>query len=240
MVGKGGLRDAIMQNDKDDKKRRIDLSTIYFYKGELPKNLQLNECGLQIPNAKEGTLVGLYGHRAKQEGFLAAKLYADKNNLKFTVIDYLLELDEKDSPIIKTDNIKDHDFLSFTRITKDFAKEINEDYLRLIWNKNIDIKELNAELVYNPDIIKEMSESEKFTHVKAFVHNAKLSFTDKPITVAEIPHKHWKSILESNCRLDPLVHIKLAHPKEVLKDNNDNKNTSDSITSKKNTRNKPK
>src|SRR5437868_3778 len=104
----------------------IELSSVYFYEeAAAPRTIPLQDCGLPMKTSTPGVFAGLYGYQSKTEGFVAARVYADKYRMQFTVVDYSVRLEHPiNTRQMKPEEIEQHDFVSFSRISSPLADEI--------------------------------------------------------------------------------------------------------------------
>ncbi len=107
-------------SEKTGSQHFIELATVYFYEGPTPPRvIALKDCGLPTKSPWNGAFPTLYGYQSKQEGFTAARAYADKNRLQHTIIDILVKLDQKKNPLMtKPEDLAQHDFISFQRLSR--------------------------------------------------------------------------------------------------------------------------
>lgn len=205
------------KNEKTDS-HTIELSSIYFFEGVAPRVIALKDCNLPTKSPAPGVFSALYGYQSKQEGFMAAHMYADKNRLQFTVIDFLVKLDKKQNPrMMKPEDLAQHDFITFGRISRSMM-----DQLRTILKDRLEREGEapgNAELSKPYLLISERAElitsvidEPKWEHMKVIVYPAKLAISDKVLNVGTVPFRHWGAIQEATCRLNPNIRITLEPP----------------------------
>lgn len=200
--------------------KTIELSSVYFYEGATaPRTIQLRDCGLPLKTAGTGLFAGLYGYQSKTEGFMAARVYADKHRMRFTVVDYLVRLEHQiNRNQMKPEEIDQHDFVSFTRITRSLADEVGE----LIW-KQIKGSPYNREhgddvfdlLANHPEAIKSLTDDPRWKHLKVIAYHAILPMSETPLAIGVVPEHHWQSISEATCRLDPTTRVTLEPPRHA-------------------------
>ncbi|GGM25638.1 hypothetical protein GCM10009425_40500 [Pseudomonas asuensis] len=165
-----------------------------------------------------GAFSALYGYQSKQEGFMAARQYADKNRLQFTVIDFLVKLDQKQNPLMmKPGDIPRHDFLSFQRLSRNSLDEV-EDILRNKFERDgsnvsgMDLSKPHHLIMQRPELIQAVMSASGWEHLKVLAFPAKSAVSERPLTVGVVPYEHWSAIQEASCRLHPNIRITLDSP----------------------------
>lgn len=204
----------VSMSDKPDS-RFIELSSVYFYEGTLPSSIALKDCSLSTERNVPDTFLALYGYQSKQDGFMAARAYANENRLRFTVIDFLVKLDEKQNPLtMKPDELASHDFISFQRLSKSMAEEIGAIIRPHAEQLGLTDKASKPQqlLMQYPELISPLLQSPGWEHLKVAAYPSKVQMSPKPLAVGAIPFRHWGSIAEATCRLNPEVFIRLDHP----------------------------
>lgn len=191
----------------------IELSTVYFCKGPVPSVLALNDCGLQIEGAAPGAFAALYGTQSKQEGFVAACDFAERNRLQFTVIDLLIALDYRIHPgLMKEDEFAQHDFVAFQRLARSGSDRIKEI---LLSSPTLDAHagaalhagKPAAVLLERPDLLGSIVNHPSLQHVKVVAHHARPLFSERALAVATVPLRHWGAVVEVTCRLNPSTRV---------------------------------
>lgn len=205
-------------SDKPDS-RYIELSSVYFYENTLPSSIALKDCSLKTARSVPDTFLALYGYQSKQEGFMAARAYANENRLRFTVIDFLVKLDEKQNPLtMKPDELSSHDFISFQRLSKSMADEISGLIRPHAERLGIGDKLTKPQqlLMQYPELISSLLQSPGWEHLKVAAYPSKVEMSPKPLAVGAIPFSQWGAIAEATCRLNPEVLVRLDHPSPSL------------------------
>lgn len=196
----------------------IELSSVYFYSGPQPRSIALKDCGIPLTAPIPGAFPSLYGYQSKQDGFMAARAYADKNRLQFTVVDFLVQLEHKQNPLMmKPDDIKNHDFVSFARMSRsmmDDLQELLKDRLAAegITPGKAELAKPHLLLQQRPELVTSLMESPDWEHMKVIAYPAKTTISERPLYVGVLPHTHWDSIKEATCRLNPNMRITLEPP----------------------------
>ncbi|MBK3477656.1 MULTISPECIES: hypothetical protein [Pseudomonas] len=196
----------------------IELSSVYFYSGPAPRAIALKDCGVPTDAPISGAFPALYGYQSKQDGFMAARAYADKNRLQFTVVDFLVELDQKQNPnMMRPDDIPNHDFISFARMSRSMMDDLQAVLHERLAKEGITPSKLELAkphllLQQRPDLVSSLIEAPGWDHMKVIAYPAKLTISEKPLTVGIVPHSHWDSIKEASCRLNPGIRITLEPP----------------------------
>jgi len=199
----------------------IELSTVYFCAGPLPHAIALRDCGLQLPGAAPNVLTALYGNQSKQDGFMAAREYAERNRLQFTVIDFLVALDHRINPgLMKSDEWANHDFFAFQRLSRGAADEIQAILQDLVpagagEQAAVDGVKPNVLLLQRPELIGMLLSQPQLRHVKVVAHQARPIMSERALTVGSVPFVHWNAIKEASCRLNPTTRITLDQPRMI-------------------------
>lgn len=207
---------AATPNEKNE--HLIELSTVYFFQGSAPKTIALKDCGLEMHRPIEGALSALYGYQSKQEAFMAARAYANENRLDFTVIDFLVKLDQKQNPLMmKPEDLESHDFITFQRMAKSMQDEVQENLRHLLIAEGTDPSEIGVAkphlaIMQRPDLLSALMEQPHWQHFKVIAHPADLKFSNRPLNVGTVPYRHWEAIQEATCRLNPNIRITLDAP----------------------------
>lgn len=196
----------------------IELSSVYFFSGAAPRSIALRDCGLPMNPPIEGAFPALYGYQSKQEGFMAARSYADRNRLQFTVVDFLVQLDQKQNPLMmKPDDVPNHDFITFGRMSRSMMDHLQEILQERLLREGItptkaELSKPHLLLQQRPDLVTSLIDAPGWEHMKVIAYPAKLMISEKPLTVGTLPFKHWGSIQEATCRLNPGIRITLEPP----------------------------
>jgi len=206
-----------MSNENDKAGAVIELSTVYFHHGRLPEQLSLRNCGLAMPQKMPGMICGLYGRQAKQEGFMAAHAYAERHQLEFTVIDFLVRLDLAINPgKMKVEDLPHHDLLSLTQVRRQtwdaiaYALEAEGAAGRAG-----DIEEAGQKLLLDhPELIGRLCDLPGFQHFRVLAFDGKPAFSEQPLRVGVVPVRHWDAIETAICRLNPTTKIALDYPSD--------------------------
>ena len=211
-------------NEKPDSQHIIELSTVYFYEGAVPRVIALKDCGLPMKRPVLGAFPALYGYQSKQEGFMAARAYADKNRLQFTVIDLLVKLDQKQNPLMmKPEDLPQHDFITFQRLSRSMTDELGGILKQQLEREGLDTSALDPSkphllLMQRPDLIAAVINEQGWEHMKVVTYPAKIALSEKTLNVGTVPFRHWDSIQKATCRLNPKIQITLDPPCRRAKD----------------------
>lgn len=200
----------------------IELSTVYFCEGPVPPTISLRDCGLQLKGTHPKVLTAFYGNQSKQDGFMAAREYAEKNRLQFTVIDFLVALDHRINPgLMKPEELANHDFIAFQRLSRSAADAIQNilqsgvsgnPLLKGVVDPVAEGVKPNQLVLDSPDVIDTLIATPALRHVKVIAHQAKLLISEKVLTVGSVPFVHWSAIMEATCRLNPTTRVVLDGP----------------------------
>jgi hypothetical protein len=201
--------------------REIELSTVYFYRGEVPQKLSLRDLNVPTAFPVQGALLGLHGSISKREGFMRAGEYATAHQLQFTVIDTVVRIAPPKNQLRSLpEDLPNLDFLALERITREMHKWIGQTLQGRLDELGIDQSDINASdptdtLQKRPDLVNVLLDLPSWRHVKMMVFSASLAFSRKPLNIAAVPLRHWDAIVEANCRLDPTIHVTLEKPKRT-------------------------
>lgn len=196
----------------------IELSTVFFCDGALPHAIALKDCGLRMRGRVPDALVALYGHQSKQDGFMAAREYADKHRLQFTVIDFLIALDHRINPgLTKPEEWANHDFLAFQRLSRgalDTVGAILQDALGAEAGgaSALDGLKPAALLQERPELISVLLAHPSLQHIKVFAHPARPEMSTRTLNVGTLPFRQWDAVIEATCRLNPTTRVTLERP----------------------------
>lgn len=213
----------VSTSEKPDSQHIIELSTVYFYEGTAPRVIALKDCGLPMKSPVPGAFSALYGYQSKQEGFMAARAYADKNRLQFTVIDLLVKLDQKQNPLMmKPEDLPQHDFITFQRLSRSMTDELGGILKQQLERERGDTSALDPSkphllLMQRPDLIAAVINEPGWEHMKVVTYPAKIALSEKPLNVGTVPFRHWDSIQKATCRLNPNIQITLDPPGQRAK-----------------------
>jgi hypothetical protein len=217
----GSAKTAVMTMRDDTKSNPvIELSTVYFYEGATPRSIALKDCGLLMRAPVEGVFFALYGYQSKQDGFMAAREFAEKNRLQFTVIDFLVKLDKKINSVqMKPGDLTQHDFITFQRLSRSMQNELHDILIkdrsaRINKDEGLDAENPHVLLLENPKLIADAANHPDLQHFKVIVHQAKPLMSERILSVGVVPFRHWDAIQEATCRLNPTTHITLERPEQ--------------------------
>lgn len=201
----------------------IELSTVFFYKGQLGRTVALKDLGLVLSADIPGTLSALYGSQSKQDGFMAAGRYADLHRLEFTVVDFLVRLEHKVNPgLMKPGELGGHDFLSMQRSSRAMLDEIDSLLTGELARRGTPLDDKfegkpHLLVIERPDLVANLLSSADMAHVKVLVHGARTHFSERPLNIGTVPFSHWDSIQEATCRLNPDTRVSLERPVPAAK-----------------------
>jgi hypothetical protein len=199
----------------------IELSTVAFYRGDTPSEIALRDCSFPMQRGPLTAFSALYGEQGKQNGFVAARLYAASQGLQYTVVDLLVQLEAQNPLVMKPEELSRYDFLNFNRMSRNLSSEVSEwfslaasaDALR---DSEVtdSIFELSARAAISawPSLVDTIAARETCQHLKVIAYQTTTSVSPRPLTVGSIPHRHWAAIREATCRLNPNVRIVLTPP----------------------------
>lgn len=196
----------------------IELSTVFFCEGALPHTIALKDSGLRMRGKVPDALVALYGHQSKQDGFMAAREYADKHRLQFTVIDFLVALDHRINPgLTKPEEWANHDFLAFQRLSRgalDAVGGILREALAAETSaaRALEVVKPAALLQERPELVTILLAHPSLRHVKVFAHPSRPEMSTRALNVGTLPFRHWDAVVEATCRLNPTTRVTLERP----------------------------
>lgn len=154
---------------------------------------------------------------------MAARAYADKNRLQFTVIDFLVKLDQKQNPLMmKPEDIGHHDFITFQRISRKMMDELQNILGKQLERDGADFDDVDLSkpvqlIMQRPELITAMIDEPGWEHMKVIAYPAIVAISEKPLTIGTMPFRHWDAIQEATCRLNPTIRITLDPPGEQEK-----------------------
>lgn len=194
----------------------IELSTVHFYRGSCPRVLSLKGCSLPMYETMPEMMCGFYGRQGKQDGFMAAYAYAQANQLEFTVIDFLVKLDLPINPVkMSVDDLRSHDFLHLAQARRELwntvsfliEEEADEEVHSV--HQEIDGKLL---LLDRPGLIARVADDAAFRHFKALAFDSRTFISPRTLSIGVVPFRHWNSIVQATCRLNPTTQVLLDSP----------------------------
>lgn len=156
---------------------------------------------------------------------MAARAYADKHRLQFTVIDFLVRLDRRQNPLMmKPEHLADHDFVAFPRMARSMVAELQEIVTRRLARDGVDVTQLDLSkpqqlIAQRPELITALLDEPGWEHLKVIVYPAKVAMSEKLLSVGTVPFRHWNAIEEATCRLNPNIQITLDPPTDQSKTN---------------------
>jgi hypothetical protein len=186
----------------------IELSAVYFYHGCPPQTIALKECGLQASGPEAKRVSGFYGNQGKQEGFLAAKAYADKHRLRFEVVDFLVRLDHKQKNLkLNPEDLPCQDFVSFQRLSREIVEKLQEE-------AGLTATGAISDPAFQQELAACAMRSPAWEHVKVFSYPELVLGSDRPLAIGSVPFRHWDSIVQGSCRLNPDLRVTLERPSD--------------------------
>ena len=199
----------------------IELSTVYFFSGNAPRELALKDCSFPMPDAPKGALCALYGVQGRQDGFSGAGALAKRKSLSYTIIDLIVELKQQNPLPMKSEELSQFDFLNFKRMSKALGRDVSE-WLAEGLHASPDVNQRAAALVESessmsalaqrPALLDLLLEHPAFRHLTVIAFPALTSVSDRPLNVGSVTHRHWGAIKDASCRLDPTIRITLDKP----------------------------
>lgn len=192
----------------------IELSSLYWYHKRLPQAVDLIDCSLSLPLVNGG-MHGLFGHRGKHEGFMAARWRAEESDHTYAVVDFRVQLSHKvEQRKHDADSMAEHEVFPAQSLRKEFAIELDTRIRhKHNWRRRYE-DELTSDcllktLAEHPSAINDLMAMSELKHVRMFVYLAKLSFSAEPVPVGVIPDRHMRHITVAESRLDPDLGIRL-------------------------------
>lgn len=202
---------------KKKEKAQIEMTTVAFYRGEIPREIALRDCSLPIPNGPVSAFCAYYGERSNQSGFMAARQYAASLGLQYTVIDIEIELQPLNPSVMKPDELARFDFLNFARMSREMRSVVSEWFSEPTEGDGAaaepsgTISAIEA-VAANPSLVDKLIALPQCSHLKVIAFQTVTSLATMPLTVGGIPHRHWAAIRSANCRLNPTVRVLLDAP----------------------------
>lgn len=206
-----------MTSQQDPGGALIELSTVYFFTGSLPKKLSLRNCSLAMAQKTPGLICGLYGRQSKQEGFMAAHAYAERHKLEFTVIDFLVRLQSAINPVkMAVEDLPRHDFLSLNQLRKQTWDAIAFALASSDGGVNEDSLEEDGKkiLLSQPELISRLCEIPEYQHFRVLAFDGRPNFSEHPLQIGTVPVQHWDAIESAVCRLNPATQVTLEYPSD--------------------------
>jgi hypothetical protein len=193
----------------------IELSTVAFYKTELPSTLSLRDYSWPLRAPAAGVFSALYGHQSKQDGLMAASDYAKQHQLEFTVIDFWITLEHKLNPLpMQADMLQHHDFMNLGRTSRPMDEPLKRwmrEYIeagdpRL---ESLDTLKLAQAVTQQPALAEALLQHPVCQHLKILAYPALTGVSDRPLSVGSVPLQHWGAIHSAECRLNSSLLVTL-------------------------------
>ena len=195
----------------------IELSTVAFYRGDIPREIALRDCSLPMANGPVAAFSAFYGDQGRQMGFMAARQYAVAHSLQYTVIDFMVKLQAQNKSVMKPDELGNFDFLNFARMSKAMRSQVSDWFLeaeagRAVLANSVTKLSGSAAIEVYPALVDTLIANPACHHLKVIAYQTITSLTRKPVAVGSIPHRHWLAIQSGTCRLNPNVRVTLEPP----------------------------
>jgi hypothetical protein len=199
----------------------IELCTVAFYRGEAPSEIALRDCSFPMRRAPAAAFSALYGEQGKQNGFVAARLFAAGQGMQYTVVDLVIQLAAQNPLVMKPDDLASYDFLNFNRMSRSLSAEVSEWFAAAGSRGGRDDSEMTnsitdlsarAAIAVWPLLVDKIAARRACEHLKVIAYQARTLVSPKLLTVGSVPHRHWGSIREATCRLNPKIRIDLTPP----------------------------
>lgn len=151
---------------------------------------------------------------------MAARAYADKHHLQFTVIDLLVKLDQRQNPLMmKPEDLGQHDFIMFLRSSRSMLDELEKILRKRLQQEGADLSHVDFSkphllIMERPELITSVMDEPGWEHLKVIAYPAKVTISEKPLNVGTVPFRHWGAIQEATCRLNPNIRITLDPPEQ--------------------------
>lgn len=205
-------------------KSEIELSSLYWYEQRLPAQVGLMASSLKVAGGPKGSFHALYGHRGRQDGFMAARAHSIETGHLYTAIDIRVRLEQPITQFKRSaDNIADQEIFPAHLLTTQFAKDLDDRlrvdmHLRRIPSEEQTASCLLDTLAQHPSGVAKLLSYPEFEHIKVLVHLAQTGISSSLLPVATIPEQYLSAIVEAKCRLDPELIVTLPmitdRPKE--------------------------
>ncbi|ENV52065.1 hypothetical protein L292_1667 [Acinetobacter junii CIP 107470 = MTCC 11364] len=201
-------------NKNKKEKGETVMSTVFFFEGSLPKTINLKDCGFPLTKPIDDSFPALYGHIGKQAGFIAAKEYADKHRLQFTIIDFTIKFDTPvDTVPVKLEELHNVEIVSLKRLPRNEIVQLYDKYINDEQQHELkDNKKAYIKMVENPELLSSVINHDDFKDLKLMIYPAKTAISDNPLTIGTIPNRHWDVITSAVCRLHPNTQVSLEPP----------------------------
>lgn len=214
--------ELVSTNEITESQPYTELSTVFFYEESAPRVIALKDCTLPIPVAMDRAISAFFGQQGKQAGFMAARAYADKHRLQYTIIDFVVKLDHKQNPLwMKPDDLSQHDFLSLSRAARGLRDVLGELLEAQAMHNGMGAQDQALStsdpllfLRQHPEFMPYIMDHPEWQHLKVITYAAQLDSYEKPINIGVIPFRHWGAVDDAACRFDPTIRITLDLPDE--------------------------
>lgn len=215
------------------------MSTVYFFEKNLPKTIALKDCGLPLVQPIEGCFSALYGHIGRQAGFMAAKVYADKHRLNYTIIDFNVQFDKAVNTVpVGLEQLKHEELVALQRLPNAVLSKLFESYINDHHDDQHMLKSYEL-LVQRPELLAGFINHEDYENLKLVIYPGVTAINEKPLTIGSIPFRHWDVITSAECRLHPTTKVTLESPAPQLQASNEaTHNDSESLTNRAGTNNR--
>lgn len=202
---------------KKKEKGQIEMTTIAFYRGEIPREIALRDCSLPIQNGPVTAFCAYYGEKSNQSGFMAARQYAASLGLQYTVIDIEIQLRPLNPSVMKPEELEEFDFLNFARMSREMRSVVSKWFSEPHPSAGgtaepSETRSAIDAVAANPSLVDKLIALPECSHLKVIAFQAVTSLATMPLTVGGVPHRHWSAIRSANCRLNPTVRVLLDAP----------------------------
>ncbi|UUZ48483.1 hypothetical protein LP420_38035 [Massilia sp. B-10] len=149
--------------------------------------ISLFDCSLALRGAAPDAMTALYGNQSKQEGFMAARDYAARNRLNFTVIDFLVSLDRRVNPgLMKATEFGEFDFFALHRLARSGADEFAA-MLQASGVQEAETMKPAAILAERPELLSVLLAQPEMQHVKVVAFQTTPVMCERVLTVGSVP-----------------------------------------------------
>lgn len=190
------------------RKGEVELSSIFFFKDTLQSTINLKDCAFPFRTSIENCFPALYGNLSKKTGILAVKEYADRHQLNFTIIDFIISLEEAVDTRPKNEKeLFYSEIISLNRLSKSTISQLYDDYIDNSSQKKLKNKTAYLALVEKPELLTDLINHQDFENLKLLICQAKTAISDKCLTIGYIPNRKWNMIKSPVCRLHPNIKV---------------------------------
>lgn len=197
---------------------QVEVSTVAFYEGRAPRTIPLKDCSWPIASPPVTGISGIYGSASKREAFMAARAHADAERLNFTIIDFVVELENStQGGVMNPQKLSSFDFLNLQRMSTPLGAQVGawlqaDKGVAKQHGELFEAMRSEQVMAQVPELVDVLAAAPECRHVRLFAFSAMTGIGRQALSLGFVPFAHWASIREATCRLDPTVHVTLDPP----------------------------